>query len=115
MIKATNTQLNVAPRDLKKINDITGNLYESVVVMSKRANQLAKKEFEELKEKLQEFAPKNDNLEEIFDNREQMEISSHYEKLPKPCLVSISEALNDKIYFRNPDKEVLAIEEVAEK
>ena len=57
--------------------------------MSKRANQLAKIEIEELKEKLQEFAPKNDNLEEIFDNKEQMEIFSHYEKLPKPCLVSI--------------------------
>lgn len=100
MIDTSNISVVVKPRDLNKINDLTGNLYNSVVVVSKRANALAKDEKEELILKLAEFAPKNDNLEEIFDNREQMEISAHYERLPKPTLVAMEELLSDRIYFR---------------
>ncbi len=100
MIDISNISVVVKPRDLNKINDLTGNLYNSVVVVSKRANALAKEEKEELILKLAEFAPKNDNLEEIFDNREQMEISAHYERLPKPTLVAMEELLDNRIYYR---------------
>lgn len=100
MIDTSNISVVVKPRDLNKINNLTGNLYNSVVVVSKRANSLAKEEKEELILKLAEFAPKNDNLEEIFDNREQMEISAHYERLPKPTLVAMEELLLDRIYYR---------------
>lgn len=92
-------------RDLREIDDKTGNIYESIVVVSKRANQIAADVKEELNSKLAEFATTNDNLEEVFENREQIEISKAYERLPKPTLVAIDEFLNDKIYFRNPSKE----------
>jgi hypothetical protein len=105
MAKRTSALVNTTPRDMKKISDLSGNLYKSLVILSKRANQLAKKEKEELVEKLAEFAPKNDNLEEIFDNREQMEISAHYEKLPKTTLVATDEYLDGKVYFRDPEME----------
>ena len=100
MIDTSNISVVVKPRDLIKVNNLTGNIYNSVVVVSKRANALAKEEKEELILKLAEFAPKNDNLEEIFDNREQMEISAHYERLPKPTLIAMEELLADRIYYR---------------
>ncbi|WP_040597227.1 DNA-directed RNA polymerase subunit omega [Alloprevotella rava] len=83
----------------------TGNVYESVVIMSKRANQIAAQMKEDLSKKLKEFAQANDNLEETFENREQIEISRYYEKLPKPTLIAIDDFLHDKIYYRNPAKE----------
>ncbi|MGK6350607.1 DNA-directed RNA polymerase subunit omega [Parapedobacter sp. DT-150] len=92
-------------RDLRDLDKKTDNLYESIVVISKRANQIAVDVKEELNGKLAEFATTNDNLEEVFENREQIEISKHYERLPKPTLVSVDEFLNDKVYFRNPAKE----------
>lgn len=92
-------------RDLREIDDKTGNIYESIVVVSKRANQISADLKEELNGKLAEFATTNDNLEEVFENREQIEISKHYERLPKPSLVAMDEFLNDKVYFRNPEKE----------
>lgn len=92
-------------RDLREIDASTDNLYESLVIISKRANQISVDLKEELNGKLAEFATTNDNLEEIFENREQIEISKFYERLPKPTLVAIDEFLNDKIYFRNPDLE----------
>ncbi|MFC2114336.1 DNA-directed RNA polymerase subunit omega [Bacteroidota bacterium] len=103
MEKNSNIEVFAVPRDVKKISEQTGNIYQSLVVLSKRANQIAVREKEELSHKLAEFAPKNDTLEEIFDNREQMEISAHYEKLPKPSLVALDEFLNDKVYFRKPE------------
>lgn len=92
-------------RDLRELDQTTDNLYESIVVISKRANQIAVDMKEELNQKLSEFASSNDNLEEVFENREQIEISKHYERLPKPTLVAIDEFLHDKVYFRNPTKE----------
>ena len=83
----------------------TGHVYESVVIMSKRANQIAAQMKEDLSKKLKEFAQTNDNLEETFENREQIEISRYYEKLPKPTLIAIDDFLHDKIYYRNPAKE----------
>src|ERR1700742_3234381 len=92
-------------RDLRELDTQTGNIYESIVIMSKRANQLSNNIKEELHQKLSEFASSNDNLEEVFENREQIEISKYYEKLPKPTLVSVQEFLDDKIYYPNPLKE----------
>src|SRR5476651_1913626 len=94
-------------RDLRELDVETGNIYESLVIMSKRANQISNNIKEELHQKLSEFASANDNLEEIFENREQIEISKYYERLPKPSLVAVQEFLEDKIYYRNPAKENL--------
>ena len=93
-------------RDLRDLDVKTGNIYESLVIMSKRANQISNNVKEELHQKLSEFASSNDNLEEVFENREQIEISKYYEKLPKPSLVAVQEFLEDKIYYRNPTKVV---------
>lgn len=92
-------------RDLRQLDTTTGNVYESLVVIAKRANQISNNIKEELSGKLSEFASSNDNLEEIFENREQIEISKHYERMPKPTLIAIDEFLNDKVYYRNPAKE----------
>lgn len=81
----------------------TGNIYESIVMMSKRSNQLSIELKEELTQKLQEFASTTDNLEEIFENREQIEISRFYEKLPKTVAIAMQELLADKIYARIPE------------
>lgn len=92
----------------RNINDFTketGNIYETIVILSSRANKIASELKEELSGKIEEFATTTDNLEEIFENREQIEIAKYYERLPKPSLVSINEYLNDKLYFRNPLKE----------
>lgn len=103
--KKTNADLTTATRDLRQLDGKTGNIYESVVVLSKRANQIGAEMKEELTGKLAEFASSTDNLEEIFENREQIEISKFYERLPKPSLIAIQEFLDDKIYYRNPSKE----------
>lgn len=106
----SNTQKTIVPnstitRDLRELDETTDNIYESIVIMGRRANQIASNVKEELHSKLAEFATSNDNLEEIFENREQIEISKHYERMPKPSLVAVDEFLNDKIYYRNPSKE----------
>jgi DNA-directed RNA polymerase subunit K/omega len=93
-------------RDLRHMESITGNIYESISIVAKRANQIGVNVKEELNAKLSEFATSSDNLEEIFENREQIEISRHYERLPKPTLVAISEFQDGKVYFRNPAKEI---------
>lgn len=93
-------------RDLDSLSKpAKGNIYESLVVFSKRANQINTELKEELSSKLEEFASSTDNLEEIFENREQIEISKFYEKLPKPVLIALEEYIDEKIYFRNPLKD----------
>ncbi|UKJ08493.1 DNA-directed RNA polymerase subunit omega [Solitalea lacus] len=92
-------------RDVRMLDKDTDNIYESVVVISKRANQISSALKEELGNKLSEFATSNDNLEEVFENREQIEISKYYERLPKPTLIATQEFLDDRVYFRNPSKE----------
>lgn len=92
-------------RDLKNFESETANIYETLVVISKRANQIGIEMKEELNGKLSEFASASDNLEEVFENREQIEIAKYYEHLPKPTLIAIHEYLNEQIYFRNPSKE----------
>ena len=91
-------------RDVDKLDAPTGNIYESVVIISKRANQISVEMKQELNRKLEEFAYYTDNLEEVFENREQIEISKFYERLPKPTLISLQEFLDNEIYFRNPIK-----------
>jgi DNA-directed RNA polymerase subunit K/omega len=83
----------------------TGNIYESIVAMAKRSNQISVEMKEELTSKLQEFASSTDNLEEIFENREQIEISKFYEKLPKPVAIAMQELMDDKIYLRKTEEE----------
>ncbi|MFY0644541.1 MAG: DNA-directed RNA polymerase subunit omega [Bacteroidia bacterium] len=92
-------------RDTREIDEKTGNLYESVAIISKRANQLSSQIKEELVAKLEEFASDHDNLEEIFENREQIEISKYYEGLPKSTIRAIEEFLEDQVYHRNPARE----------
>lgn len=92
-------------RDLNLLETPTGNVYESITIISKRANQISSEIKEELSGKLEEFTSHSDNLEEVFENREQIEISKHYEKMPKPSLLAINEFLEDKVYFRNPARE----------
>jgi DNA-directed RNA polymerase subunit K/omega len=83
----------------------TGNLYESLVIIAKRANQISSEMKEELNAKLSEFNTSSDNLEEVFENREQIEISKYYERLPKPTLIAIQEFQENKIYFRKPSSD----------
>src|ERR1041385_410047 len=94
-------------RNLADMKDRAGNLYEAIAIIAKRANQIALTIKEELHGKLEEFATTSDNLEEIHENREQIEISKAYEKMPNPSLTATMEFLEDKIYFRNPSREPL--------
>lgn len=90
-------------RDLEEIAKATGNLYKSISVISKRAHQINLKTREELHSKLNEFATTSDNLEEVFENREQIEISRHYERMPNPALVATREFIEGEIYYREPE------------
>ncbi|MEO5570097.1 MAG: DNA-directed RNA polymerase subunit omega [Bacteroidia bacterium] len=92
-------------RDLVKFEERTGNIYETLVIIAKRANHISAEMREELNNKLLEFASSTDNLEEVFENREQIEISKFYERLPKPTLIAIQEYLDGRIYFRNPARD----------
>ncbi len=100
--KKTNAESTTITRDIRKLEEKTNNIYEAVAIISKRANQIASEVKEELTGKLGEFATHTDNLEEIFENREQIEISKFYEKLPKPSAIAIQEFLDNKIYYRKP-------------
>ncbi len=93
-------------RNLDLMTKDTGNIYETVVVVSRRANQIAVDMKQELNKKLEEFASFSDNLEEVFENREQIEISKFYERLPKPTLIALQELEEGKIFFRNPESQV---------
>ena len=103
--KKTNAPSNTVTRDMMDLCADTGNIYETVAIIGKRANQISVEMKNDLSKKLQEFASYNDNLEEVFENREQIEISRYYEKLPKPTLIAAQEYEEGKVYFRNPAKE----------
>ena len=104
--KKVRTETTVVTRQKDQFYKGTGNIYETVAILTKRANQIATEMKEELNKKIEEFATNNDSLEEVFENREQIEIAKFYERLPKPTLIAIHEFLHDEIYFRNPNKEV---------
>ncbi len=103
--KKSNAPLNTVTRDLVEMAESTGNIYETVSIIAKRSNQIASEMRHDLEKKLQEFASLNDNLEEISENREQIEISRYYEKLPKPTLIATQEYIDGKLYYRNPSKD----------
>ena len=94
---------SIVTRDITDLSTSTGNIYKSLNVISKRARQISSNVREELSGKLAEFASSVDNLEEIFENREQIEISRFYERLPKPVAIAMQELLADKIYARTPE------------
>lgn len=96
---------SIITRDTDKISEQTGNIYESVAIISKRARQISSKMKEELNQKLAEFASTVDNLEEVFENREQIEISKFYERMPKPSTIATDEFTEGKIMFRKPEIE----------
>ncbi|TNE70695.1 MAG: RNA polymerase Rpb6 [Bacteroidetes bacterium] len=102
--KNSTAEKTTITRDLIDLEHSTDNIYESIVMIAKRANQINVDLKEELTQKLQEFASSTDNLEEIFENREQIEISKFYERLPKPVAIAIDEMLKDEIYARNPEE-----------
>ena len=100
--KNASAEPSTVTRNMDEIEEVTGNIYESCVVVSKRSDQLAIDLKEELINKLNEFASSSDNLEEIFENREQIEVSKFYERLPKTNAIALKEFLADKTYFRMP-------------
>lgn len=103
--KKSNAPSTTITWDTKKLSEDTGNIYESVNIIAKRANQISVEMKEELNKKLQEFASYTDNLEEVFENREQIEISRFYERLPKASSIATQEFVDNNVYYRNPNKE----------
>lgn len=99
--KNTNAEKTTVTRDLDDISVKSGNIYKSLNVIAKRSNQISSEMREELTKKLAEFASNSDNLEEVFENREQIEISKFYESLPKPVAIAIQEYLTDSVYVRD--------------
>ncbi len=105
--KKSKAPVNTVTRNIMDLCDETGNIYESVAIIAKRANQISVEIKQELNKKLAEFASYNDSLEEVFENREQIEISRYYEKLPKPILFATQEFVDGNIYWRDPAKDTV--------
>ena len=103
--KKSKAPVNTVTRDIMDLCDETNNIYESVAIMAKRANQISVEIKQDLNKKLAEFSSYNDTLEEVFENREQIEISRYYEKLPKPTLLATQEFADGNIYWRDPSKD----------
>lgn len=103
--KKSNAPTNTVTRDIMNLCKDTGNIYETIAIIGKRANQISMEIKQELSKKLQEFASSTDNLDEVFENREQIEISRFYERLPKPSLIATQEFIEGKVYYRNPAAE----------
>ncbi len=103
--KKTKAPSTTQTRDITDFDKDTENIYKSLTIISKRSNQIALELKDELRKKLDEFASYTDNLEEVFENREQIEISRFYEKLPNATLIALDEFLNDKVTYRTPEEE----------
>lgn len=103
-IKNTKAEISTITYDKDKIEEKVGSIYEAIVIMGKRAEQINAEIRTELHNKLDEFAIHNATLEEVFENREQIEISKHYEKLPKPTSIAIEQWMNEEIYFRKTEE-----------
>jgi len=103
--RKSSAPVTTVTRDMSKLSENTGNIYETLMVIAKRSNQISGEMKKDLEKKLQEFASFSDNLEEVFENREQIEISRYYEKLPKPTLIASQEFQDGKIFYKNPVKE----------
>ena len=109
--KKSKAPVNTVTRDVVELWNETDNVYESVAIIAKRANQISVEIKQYLIKKLAEFASYSDSLEEVFENREQIEISRYYEKLPKPTLLATQEFLDGNVYWRDPSKDGLENEE----
>ena len=105
-LQGANINASIEPKKLSDMKDKTGNLYESIAIISKRANQINIAVKEELHNKLEEFASHTDSLEEIHENKEQIEISRAYERMPNAAILATAEFLEDKIYFRKNDEDL---------
>ena len=103
--RKTNAPASTITRDMLRLSEDTGNIYETVRIVGKRANQISVEIKPDLEKKLQEFASYNDSLEEVFENREQIEISRYFERLPKSTLIAAQEYEDKEVYFRNPIKD----------
>jgi DNA-directed RNA polymerase subunit K/omega len=103
--KDTKAALSTITYNKNEIEAPTQNIYEAISIIAKRANQINSDLKKELVDKLEEFATYNDSLEEVFENKEQIEVSKFYEKLPKPTAIAVEEWLNGKVYFRTPETE----------
>lgn len=103
-LKKTNAPVNTVTYNKTQLEEATGNIYEAITIMAKRANQINSEIKKELTDKLEEFATYNDSLEEIFENKEQIEVSKFYEKLPKPHALAVQEWTDEKIYYRDTTK-----------
>lgn len=110
--KKTKAPSTTITRDIEKLDKQTGNVYETVVVVSRRSNQISSELKKELNRKLEEFAYYTDNLEEVFENREQIEISKFYERLPKPSLIALEEYIEERVYYRRAEETIAAEPEV---
>jgi DNA-directed RNA polymerase subunit K/omega len=106
-IKNSDAPINTVTLDKNLIDAPTNNIYEAISIIAKRASQINGDIKKELLEKLDEFATYNDSLEEIFENKEQIEVSKFYERLPKPHALAVQEWLENKIYYRNTKDEVV--------
>ena len=103
--KKTNAPKTTVTNDNRILENKVGNIYEAIVALEKRSNQISLELKEELLSKLDEFATHNDNLDEIFENKEQIEVSKFYEKLPKPTLIAIKELLDDQLFIKAQNEE----------
>lgn len=106
--KDSQAKRNTITRDIAQLESETGNIFETIAILGKRANQIGTEIKEELNAKLEEFAQPADSLEEIYENREQIEVSKTYERLAKPVSIAIQEYLDGKVYYRNPSKEAVS-------
>tara|TARA_Y100001954_G_scaffold177235_1_gene188397 strand:- start:2145 stop:2492 length:348 start_codon:yes stop_codon:yes gene_type:complete len=104
--KKTGAEKSTITRDLIELGEKTGNIYNSISVIAKRSSQINRDLKEELINKLEEFATNNEQLEEVFENSEQIAVSKFYEKLPKPWAIAIKELMEDKVYIQSKDEEI---------
>ncbi|MDR2907062.1 MAG: DNA-directed RNA polymerase subunit omega [Bacteroidales bacterium] len=106
--KKTNASQDSVTRNIQNFDEATGNIYETIAVLSKRANQISAELKDELQHKISEYSHTvhSDNMDDIFENREQIEIAKYYETIPKSTLLATQELIEDKIYFRDPAKEL---------
>jgi DNA-directed RNA polymerase subunit K/omega len=110
--KKSTAPSNTVTRDMMSLAEETGNVYETVRIIGKRANEVSVEIKQDLERKLQEFSSYTDSLDEVFENREQIEISRYFERLPKATLIAAQEFVDGEVYFRNPAKEKDLIEEL---
>lgn len=104
-VKKYRTTTSIVTRNISEFDKQTGNIYETIAMLSKRSNQISSELKRELVRKIEDFSSTTDTMEEVFENKEQIEIVKYYEHLPKPVLIAIQEYLNEELYYRNPEKE----------